>query len=295
MKPFTKLCIALVMAAARTATADAADTVAKKSISLDGARQVIGAIVAEAKSKNVGGAIAVVDDGGNLVAMERLDGTFAMASTVAIGKAHTAAMFQRPTKFFEEVITTKGRTSMIALDDFTPLQGGVPLVVDGQIVGAVGVSGAASAQQDEEFAQLGAAALGGGSVSMSSMSAPMDVTYFKSVDVTNAFAKGQPLIENGSFKVHASRREKPGQAEVHTDETDIIYVLQGTATLVTGGEVVDGKETAPMEIRGASIRNGEERKIIKGDVMIVPAGTPHWFEEVGTREPLLYYVVKVSS
>jgi glc operon protein GlcG len=264
---------------------------AKKTLTLEGARQVIAAIVAEAKKHNVGGAIAVVDDGGNLMAMERLDGTFAMASTVAIGKARTAAMFKRPTKFFEEVITVKGRTSMIALDDFTPLQGGVPLIVDDQVVGAVGVSGAASAQQDEEFAVLGAAVLEGGAASMAEASLP--TTYFASVDVTAAFAAGRPLIENGSFKVHASRREKPGQAEVHADETDIIYVLQGTATVVTGGQVVGGRQTAPGETRGDSISGGETRSLRQGDVVIVPAGTPHWFKDVGTSAPFLYYVVKV--
>jgi glc operon protein GlcG len=77
---------------------------------------------------------------------------------VSIGKARTAALLQ-PTKNFEDVITQKGRTSMIALDDFTPLQGGVPIVVGGQIVGAIGVSGASSADQDEQFAKVSAAAL----------------------------------------------------------------------------------------------------------------------------------------
>ena len=81
-------------------------------------------------------------------------------------------------------------------------------------------------------------------------------------------------------------------AEVHELDTDIIYVLDGTASLVTGGEVVDGKTTAPSEIRGASIRGGESRTLAKGDVLVVPNGTPHWFREV--RGPFLYYVVKVT-
>jgi glc operon protein GlcG len=136
-----------------------AQTVQKTGLTLDGAKKVIAAAVAEAKSKNApGGAIAVVDEGGNLVAVERLDNTFAAGANISIGKARTAALFKRPTKFFEDTIN-KGRTAMIALDDFTPLQGGVPIVVDGQIIGAVGVSGAASAQQDEELAIAGAGAL----------------------------------------------------------------------------------------------------------------------------------------
>ena len=136
-----------------------AQTVQKKALTLDGAKKVIAAAAAEAKSKNApGGAIAVVDEGGNLIAVERLDNTFAAGANISIGKARTAALFKRPTKFFEDVIN-KGRTAMATLNDFTPLQGGIPIVVDGQIIGAVGVSGAASAQQDEELAAAGANAL----------------------------------------------------------------------------------------------------------------------------------------
>ena len=128
----------------------------KKGLTLEGAKKVIAAAVAEAKQQHApGGVIAVVDDGGNLIALERLDGTFAAGANISIGKARTAALFKRPTKFFEDVIN-KGRTAMSALPDFTPLQGGVPIVVDDQIIGAVGVSGAASAQQDEALAIAGA-------------------------------------------------------------------------------------------------------------------------------------------
>jgi glc operon protein GlcG len=134
-------------------------TMQKRVLTLDGAKKVIGAAVAEAKRLNApGGAIAVVDEGGNLMAVERLDGTFAAGANISIGKARTAAIFKRPTKAFEEIIN-KGRTAMTSLSDFTPLQGGVPIVVDGQVVGAIGVSGAASAQQDEDLAIAGATAL----------------------------------------------------------------------------------------------------------------------------------------
>ena len=125
-----------------------AQTMQKKGLTLDGAKKVIAAAVAEAKSKNApGGAIAV----------ERLDNTFAAGANISIGKARTAVLFKRPTKFFEDVIN-KGRT-MTTVNDFTPLQGGIPIIVDGQIIGAVGVSGAASAEQDEELAIAGANAL----------------------------------------------------------------------------------------------------------------------------------------
>src|SRR5512145_181817 len=118
-------------------------TVQKKTLTLDGAKKVIAAAVAEARSKNApGAAIAVVDEGGNLVALERLDNTFAAGANISVGKARTAVLFKRPTKFFEDVIN-KGRTAMATLNDFTPLQGGGPIMFDGQIVGAIGVSGAA--------------------------------------------------------------------------------------------------------------------------------------------------------
>jgi uncharacterized protein GlcG (DUF336 family) len=136
-----------------------AQTIDKKGLTLDGAKKVIAAAIAEAKNKNApGGAVAVVDEGGNLVAVERLDNTFAAGAHISIGKARTAVLFKRPTQFFEDIIN-KGRTAMATLNDFTPLQGGIPIIVDGQIIGAVGVSGAASAQQDEELAIAGAKAL----------------------------------------------------------------------------------------------------------------------------------------
>jgi len=131
----------------------------KLGLNRDGAKKVIAAAVAEAKKLNApGAAIAVVDEGGNLLALERLDNTFAAGANISIGKARTAALFKRPTKAFEDTIN-KGRTAMTSLSDFTPLQGGVPILFDGQIVGAVGVSGAASAQQDEDLAIAGANAL----------------------------------------------------------------------------------------------------------------------------------------
>ena len=263
-----------------------AQTVDKKSITLDGARSVIAGAKAYAKKNNApGGVIAVVDDGGNLVALERLDGTFSAGANISIGKAKTAVMFKRPTKVFEDIIKN-GRTSMVALPDFTPLQGGVPIMVDGQIVGGVGVSGAMSAQQDEELAIAGASALNGEVASA--------VTFFDSKTVADAFAKGAVLsgAANGeNYMVHASRREKSGLAEVHDLDTDLIYVIDGTATVVTGGKSVEAKTIEANEHRGTSIDGGETRQLKKGDVLIVPKGTPHWFKQVdGT---FLYYVVKV--
>jgi quercetin dioxygenase-like cupin family protein len=119
------------------------------------------------------------------------------------------------------------------------------------------------------------------------------VIYIPSSRVAAAFAKGEPLLETGSYKVHASRREAPGKAEVHVRDTDIIYVLEGTATIVTGGRVVEGSTTAPDEIRGSSIRGGVEQQLVAGDVFIVPNGVPHWFTRV--QAPFRYYVVKTAA
>jgi uncharacterized protein GlcG (DUF336 family) len=263
-----------------------AQVIEKKSLSLEGARQVIARAKEFAKKNNApGGVIAVVDDGGNLIALERLDGTFSAGSNISIGKAKTSVMFKRPTKFFEDVIKN-GRTAMVALPDFTPLQGGIPIMLDGQVIGGVGVSGAMSAQQDEEIAIAGANFMNAENAE--------PVKFFDAETVKAAFAKGA-VLEDGSngenYMVHASRREKAGMAEVHELDADIIYVLEGTATLVTGGKSVDSKMTAPNEFRGTMIEGGETRNLKKGDVLIVPKGTPHWFKQVDGA--FLYYVVKV--
>jgi uncharacterized protein GlcG (DUF336 family)/quercetin dioxygenase-like cupin family protein len=273
-----------------------AQTLSKKTLTLEGAERVIAAAKAEAqKLQAPGGVVAVVDDGGNLMALERLDGTFSAGANISIGKARTAVMFKKPTRFFEELINSsgKGRTVMTALENFTPLIGGIPITVDGQIVGGVGVSGAASADQDEKLAIAGSNAFVAGSTA--AMADPsMPVSYFERSKVDEAFAEGSVLLDGSvgrNYMVHASRREKPGQAEIHTKDADVIYVLDGSATFITGGEAVDAKNTAPDELRGSSIRNGETRKIAKGDVIVVPHGVPHQFLEV--TNPFLYYVVKV--
>jgi glc operon protein GlcG len=272
---------AAVAAAVISAGVARGQWVEKKTLTADGARKVVAGAVAEAKKRNTTGVIAVVDDGGNLMAVERIDGTFAAGALISIGKARTSALFKKPTKVFEDIIN-RGRTAMTTVD-FTPLQGGVPISVDGAIVGAVGVSGASSAPEDEELAMAGAAAL---------TAAPAKVTYYDGGQVREAFAKGAVLFDQGErYMVHASRRDSAGQAEVHAKDADIIYVLDGTATFVTGGTVVDPKTTAQDEVRGKEIASGETRELKKGDIVIVPAGTPHWFKKVPAA--FTYYVVKV--
>jgi glc operon protein GlcG len=259
----------------------------KKSLALAGAEKVVAAALAEARQLQTTGAVAVVDDGGNLLALSRIDGTFPAAGRISAGKARTAALFRKPTRAFEDIIG-KGRTAMVALEDFTPLAGGVPLSVDGQVVGAVGVSGAASAQQDEELALAAAAGF-----NALSARAEAPVTVVPREKVAAAFQRGSPLLELADYKVHASHRTGPGQVEIHTYDTDIIHVLKGEATLVTGGTVVSPQTVAPEEIRAASVQGGETRRIAQGDVVVVPNGVPHWFRDV--PGPLDYYVVKVRA
>src|SRR5215831_14264795 len=285
----------LAIAVTVLATITAGQTADKKTLTLKGAEAVIAAAKAEAQKLNApGGVIAVVDDGGNLMALERLDGTFSAGANISIGKARTAVMFKKPTRFFEELINSngKGRTVMTALENFTPLIGGIPITVDSQIVGGVGVSGAATADQDEKLAIAGASAFSAGSSAANDPAAP--VSYFERSKVDEAFSKGAILLDGSdgrNYMVHTSRREKPGQAEIHTKDMDVIYVLDGTATFVTGGEAINAKNTATDELRGESIRNGQTRQIAKGDVIVVPNGVPHQFAQV--TDPFLYYVVKV--
>ena len=277
----------LLLAAEAPVRAQVAD---KKVLTLEGAKKIAAAAEAEAKRKTARVVIAVVDDGGNLLLLERLDDTQIASVDVGIGKARTAAIFRRPSKEFEDQIRT-GRIAALALPGATPLQGGVPIIYDGKVIGAIGVSGETPAQ-DEEIALAGAKAapsLGATSGGMH----PSPVTYLDKETVDAAFAKGAPLIETERYKVHASRRDAPGMVEVHMRETDVIYVLEGTATFVTGGNVIDGKMTAPGEIRGAATRGGETHRLAKGDVIVVPEGTPHWFKEVSA--PFLYLVVKPIS
>jgi len=151
---------ALALALASVSAAQAADVAAQPTLTLEGAKRAVAAAIAYA-------AIAVVDAGGHTICLERLDGTFPASADVSIGKARTAANFGRPTRGMEDSIN-KNRPALAAVaavTPFTPLQGGIPIVVGQQVVGAIGVSGAASAQQDEEIAIAGAGAFQNGPAS----------------------------------------------------------------------------------------------------------------------------------
>jgi unsaturated rhamnogalacturonyl hydrolase len=114
-------------------------------------------------------------------------------------------------------------------------------------------------------------------------------------DVRAAFEKGSPLFnkDGHNYSVLAGRRDKAGQAELHEHDLDIFYVLEGSATFITGGKMVDGKTTAPGEVRGSAIEGGEAHTLSKDNVIIIPPGVPHWFKDV--QGLFLYYVVKVQQ
>ncbi len=136
------------------ATSVNAQVIITKNISLNAAKKIVAEAVVYAKANNApGGAIAVVDAGGNLVYLERSDNTFAAASEVAIKKANTAALFKAPSSKLENAING-GRQALITVGH-TFLQGGIPIIFEGQVIGAIGVSGSASAQQDEDVANAG--------------------------------------------------------------------------------------------------------------------------------------------
>jgi glc operon protein GlcG len=118
-----------------------------------------------------------------------------------------------------------------------------------------------------------------------------DVTYFDAKQVAASFAKATTLVRGDTYRIVTGRRVQPGEVEIHTLDTDLIYVVQGTATLVTGGTPIDPRNTGANEIRAKSSQGGKPYRLAKGDVIIVPKGTPHWFEKVsGTFD---YLTIKV--
>ena len=261
----------------------------KKILTLAAAEKIAAAAEMEAKKRNATVVIVVVDDGGYPLIIKRLDDTQVASVDVGIGKARTAAIFRQPSRDFEEQIKN-GRVASLVLPGATPLQGGLPLAVDGKVIGAIGVSGN-TPQEDEDIAMAGVKAFAADAPK--TKAATPKVAYFPAAQVNKAFEKGMPLLEIANYKVHASHRDAPGIVEVHTKDTDIIYMLEGSATLVTGGAIVEGKNIEPEEIRGNDVKGGDTRTITRGDVIIIPHNTPHWFKEV--KGPLNYYVVKVRA
>jgi glc operon protein GlcG len=152
MRTYRSFAFALMLSAAATLHAELPT---KKVLTLGMAKKLVAAAEAEARKRGATVVIAVVDDGGQLILLERLDDTQVASVEVAIGKARTAAIFRRPSKVFEDQVKN-GRVAALALPGATPLQGGIPITVDGKVIGAIGASGN-SPQEDEEIALSGAA------------------------------------------------------------------------------------------------------------------------------------------
>jgi glc operon protein GlcG len=111
--------------------------------------------------------------------------------------------------------------------------------------------------------------------------------------VAAAFAKGGSLLTTNNFKVQAGRRTGPGEVELHDNDTDIFYILEGSATFITGGKAVGLHSTGSGESRAREITGGEEHHLTKGDIIVIPNGVPHWFKEVNGT--FLYHMVKVKA
>lgn len=151
------LLAALTLAAALSPAPASAQLLDAKVISLEAAKAMAAAAEAEARRNDWGVAIAVVDVAGQLILFHRLDGVQSASLDIAIQKARTAARFRRPTKALEDALAA-GRTALLGVDGMLPLEGGVPIVADGVVIGAIGVSGVTS-QQDAQVARAGVSAL----------------------------------------------------------------------------------------------------------------------------------------
>src|ERR1700753_2490862 len=128
--------------------------------------------------------------------------------------------------------------------------------------------------------QVGLVVLLGLGMTLRAADTPAPVVYMDATKVAEALAKTGLITTNSEYMVAGAHREKPGQVEVHEKTTDILFVVDGEAVYVTGGKMIDGKQTRPGEWLGVSIEGGVEHHLKKGDVIVVPPNTPHWFKEV---------------
>lgn len=215
---------------------------------------------AEATTRGVAPVVAVVDAEGELVYLWRPDAAQVASVGVATDKARTAAIYRRPSRDFEEQ-ASGGRPSALHLARAVPLQGGMPIVEQGHVIGAIGVSGASSADEDQELAEIGltgAPANGKGKA-----------TFFPRALVE---AGGGILLDAGPYKLDAGLRSAPGETELHDRDVDVMHVIDGTATITTGDD---------------------QHRLAQGDVLTIPSGVPHKFVDVS--DPFRYFVVKVEA
>jgi uncharacterized protein GlcG (DUF336 family)/uncharacterized RmlC-like cupin family protein len=263
--------VSIAAAAAEFSTAEV------PALTQEGAKFAAEAVGAAAAERDVSPVVSAVDAGGALIYLHRPDGAQVASVEVTTDKARTAAIYRRPSKDFEDQ-ASGGRPSALHLARAVPLQGGMPILYDGQVVGAIGVSGASSADEDQELATIGAQAISAAASNGSANGA----VFFPGAEVRERFATGGLLLDTQGYKIDAGRRDAPGGPELHEREVDVMRVVGGSATIVTGGE-----------IRGDRIEGGEERRLSEGDVLAIPSGVPHQFVEVS--DPFLYFVVKVAD
>jgi glc operon protein GlcG len=258
-------------------------TVEIPALTRDGAQRIAEAVGAAAAARGVAPVVSVVDSGGALLYLWRPDAAQVASVAVTTDKARTAAIYRRPSRDFENQ-AAHGRPSALHLAGAVPLQGGMPILRDGQVIGAVGVSGASSADEDQELAELGARSAADGRA---------DATFFSHEAVGAKFGTGGLLLDTPHYKVDAGRRTAPGEVEFHERVVDIMHVVEGSASVVTGGDMVDPREVGPGETRARELTGGTPRQLGPGDVLVIPAGVPHQFTAVS--DPFLYLVTKVTD
>lgn len=249
---------------AGAAAAPAAQAV--PALTQEGARLAAETAGAEATARGVWPVVAVVDAAGALIHLWRPDRAQVASVDVATDKARTAAIYRRPSRDFEEQ-AANGRPSALHLARAVPLQGGVPIVHAGAVIGAIGVSGASSADEDQELAVLGAEA------AHAAAARSGRATLIPRGELEARWATGGLVHEAPGYAVDAGLRTGPGEEELHERVTDVMHVVEGTATVVTG--------------------EGEEHGIGPGDVLVIPAGVPHRFAEASG--PFRYLVVKAGG
>jgi uncharacterized protein GlcG (DUF336 family)/mannose-6-phosphate isomerase-like protein (cupin superfamily) len=259
-------------------------------LSAAGARLAAQAAGALATERGVSPVVAVVDTGGELVYLWRPDRAQVASVGVATDKARTASIYRRPSKDFEDQ-ASGGRPSALHLARAVPLQGGIPLEVEGDVVGAIGVSGASSAEEDSELARAGADAFAAALAGTNGNGGT--AAYFSSAELQERFEQGGLLFDTTGWKLDAGRRVAPGEVEYHERFVDVMHVVEGAATVVTGGTLVGPREVATGELRASAVEGGTRHDLRGGDVLAIPNGVPHQFVDV--TDPFLYFVVKVEA
>jgi uncharacterized protein GlcG (DUF336 family)/mannose-6-phosphate isomerase-like protein (cupin superfamily) len=262
-------------------------TVEVPALTYEGAARAAEAVNDVAAARGVEPVVAVVDAGGDLIYLLRPDGAQVASTNVSVDKARTAAIYRRPSKDFEDQ-ASNGRPSALHLARAVPLQGGMPIVHDGEVVGGIGVSGASSADEDQELAAIGSQAL-----EQKRNGSGNGAAFFPGDVVKAKFETGGLLLDAKGYKIDAGRREAPGEVEYHEHAVDVMHVLEGSAKVVTGGQMIEPRTVAPGEIRASAVDGGVAHDLTAGDVLAIENGVPHQFLEVS--DPFLYFVVKVEA